>query len=141
MSHRRSKIALVFAIFGVLYSVGLIVAWSSSQAAITDLFTTDPFLAGLGTVAGGVASIVLLPHFISSLFGSVLAVAGFFSRNDGLLLAAAILLSVALAMFFLSSVFLLPVVILGFFGYANQRRLNTSPTPTPATTTPTTPDP
>jgi len=141
MSHRRSKIALVFAIFGVLYSVGLIVAWSSSQAALTDLFTTDPFLAGLGTVAGGVASIVLLPHFISSLFGSVLAVVGFFSRNDGLLLAAAILFTVALAMFFLSAVFLLPVVILGFFGYANQRRLNTSPTPTPATATPTTPDP
>ncbi len=127
MSQRRSKIALVFAILGVVYSVGLMVAWSSSQAALTELFTTDPFLAGLGTVAGGVASIVLLPHFITSVAGSVLAVVGFFSRNEGLLLAAAILFTVALAIFFLSAVFLLPAAILGFFGYSNQRRLNSSP--------------
>jgi len=128
VSQRRSKIALVFAIFGVVYSVGLMVAWSSSQAALTELFTTDPFLAGLGTVAGGVASIVLLPHFITSVAGSVLALLGFFSRNEGLLLAAAIVFTVALAMFFLSAILLLPVVILGFFGYTNQRRLNTAAT-------------
>ena len=127
MSQRRSKVALVFAILGVLYSVGLMVAWSSSQAALTELFTTDLILAGLGTVAGGVASIVLLPHFITSVAGSVLALVGFFSRNEGLLLAAAILFTVALAMFFLSAILLLPAVILGFFGYSNQRRLNNSP--------------
>jgi len=127
VSQRRSKVALVFAILGVLYSVGLMVAWSSSQAALTELFTTDLILAGLGTVAGGVASIVLLPHFITSVAGSVLALVGFFSRNEGLLLAAAILFTVALAMFFLSAILLLPAVILGFFGYSNQRRLNNSP--------------
>jgi len=124
VSQRRSKVAGVFAILGALYSVALIVVWSSSQSALTELFATDPFLAGLGTVAGGVASIVLLPHFITSVFGSVLAIVGFFARNDGLVLAAAILFTVALAMFFLSAIVLLPVVVLGFFGYSNQRRLN-----------------
>ena len=124
MSGRRSKAAFVFAVLGTVYTVVLIALWSSSQSALTELFMTDPFLAGFGTVAGGVASIVLLPHFISAVFASVLAIVGFLTRNDGFILAAATLFSVAVAMFFLSGLLLLPVVILGFIGYANQRRLN-----------------
>ena len=126
MSSRRSKAVFFFALVGLIYSVGMIVTWSLGQSALTDLFTSDPVLAGLGTVAGGVASIVLLPHFISSVIASVLGVVGFFARNEGFVLAAAILFSVALAMFFLSAVILLPVVVLGFVGYANQRRINAS---------------
>ena len=124
MSGRRSKAVFVFAVLGTVYTVVLIALWSSSQSALTELFMTDPFLAGFGTVAGGVASIVLLPHFISAVFASVLAILGFITRNDGFILAAATLFSVAVAMFFLSGLLLLPVVILGFMGYANQRRLN-----------------
>ena len=126
MSGRRSKAALVFAVLSAVYTVALIVVWWSSQSALTELFATDPFSAGLGTVAGGVASIVLLPHFVSAVFGSVLAIVGFLTRNDGLILAAAILFSVAVALFFLSGLLLVPVVILGFVGYAAQRRLNTA---------------
>ena len=124
MSGRRSKAVFVFAVLGTVYTVVLIALWSSSQSALTELFMTDPFLAGFGTVAGGVASIVLLPHFISVVFASVLAIVGFLTRNDGFILAAATLFSVAVAMFFLSGLLLLPVVTLGFIGYANQRRLN-----------------
>ena len=124
MSGRRSKVVLVFALLSVIYTVALSVLWSSAQSTLTELFETDPWLAGLGTVASGVASIVLLPHFISAVFGSILAIVGFLSRNDGFILAAATLFSVAVAMFFLSGLLLLPVVILGFIGYANQRRLN-----------------
>ena len=126
MSGRRSKVVLVFAVLSAAYTVVLSVLWSSAQSTLTELFETDPLLAGLGTVAGGLASIVLLPHFISVVFGSILAVVGFLTRNDGFVLAAATLLSVAVAMFFLSGLLLLPVVILGFIGYANQRRLNDS---------------
>ena len=126
MSGRRSKVVLVFALLSIIYTVVLSVLWSSAQSTLTELFETDPWLAGLGTVASGVASIVLLPHFISVVFGSILAVVGFISRNDGFVLAAATLFSVAVAMFFLSGLVLLPVVILGFIGYANQRRLNLS---------------
>jgi hypothetical protein len=124
MSGRRSKVVLVFALLSAVYTVVLSVVWSRAQSVLTELFMTDPFLAGLGTVAGGVASIVLLPHFISTVFGSILAVVGFLTRNDGFVLAAAILFSVAVAMFFLSGLILVPVVIMGFIGYANQRRLN-----------------
>ena len=125
MSGRRSKGALVFAALSTAYTVALVVVWWSSQSALTELFATDPFSAGLGTVAGGVASVVLLPHFVSAVFGSVLAVVGFLTRNDGLILAAAVLLSVAVAMFVLSGLLLVPVVIVGFIGYSRQRRLNT----------------
>jgi hypothetical protein len=124
MSGRRSKVVLVFALLSAVYTVVVSVVWSRAQSVLTELFMTDPFLAGLGTVAGGVASIVLLPHFISTVFGSILAVVGFLTRNDGFVLAAAILFSVAVAMFFLSGLILVPVVIMGFIGYANQRRLN-----------------
>ena len=126
MSGRRSKVVLVFALLSVIYTVVLSVLWSNAQSALTQLFETDPLLAGLGTVAGGLASIVLLPHFISAVFGSILAVVGFLTRNEGFILASATLFSVAVAMFFLSGLLLLPVVILGFIGYANQRRLNDS---------------
>ena len=122
---RRSKVVLVFAVLGALYTVVLAVLWSGAQSALTELFLTDPWLAGLGTVAGGVASIVLLPHFISAVFASVLGLVGFFTRNDGFILASAIVFTLAVAMFFLSGFFLVPVVVLGFIGYANQRRLNT----------------
>ena len=126
MPSRRSKVVLVFALLSVVYTVVLSVLWSTAQSALTELFETDPWLAGLGTVASGVASIVLLPHFISAVFGSILAVVGFLTRNDGFVLAGATLFSVAVAMFFLSGLVLLPVVILGFIGHANQRRLNNS---------------
>ena len=126
MSGRRSKVVLVFALLSVIYTVALSILWSNAQSTLTQLFETDPVLAGLGTVAGGLASIVLLPHFISAVFGSILAVVGFLSRNDGFVLASATLFSVAVAMFFLSGLLLLPVVILGFIGHANQRRLNDS---------------
>lgn len=125
MFSRRSKAVFFFAALGTGYTVVLSVLWVSAQSAITDQFETDPILAGLGTVAGGVASVVLLPHFISAVFGSVLSIIGFLTRNDGLVLAAAILFTVAVSMFFLSALLLLPAVILGFVGYANQRRLNT----------------
>ncbi len=111
---------------GLIYTVVLAVLWTSAQSALTEMFETEPWLAGFGTVASGVASIVLLPHFISAVIASVLGVIGFFARNDGFVLAAAILFSVALAMFFLSALVLLPVVVLGFVGYANQRRINAS---------------
>ena len=120
----RSAVVVVFAVLGTAYTAVLAVLWSSAQSALTDLFETDPWLAGLGSVAGGVASIVLLPHFISAVFASVLAVVGFFTRNDGFILAAATLFCVAVAMFFPSGLLLVPVVILGFIGYANQRRMN-----------------
>ena len=126
MSGRRSKVVLVYALLSVIYTVVLSVLWSNAQSTLTQLFETDPLLAGLGTVAGGLASIVLLPHFISAVFGSILAVVGFVARNDGFVLAAATLFSVAVAMFFLSGLLLLPLLILGFIGYANQRRLNDS---------------
>ncbi len=126
MSGRRSKVVLVFALLSVIYTVALSVLWSNAQSTLTQLFETDPFLAGLGTVAGGLASIVLLPHFISAVFGSILAVVGFLTQNDGFVLASATLLSVAVAMFFFAGLLLLPVLILGFIGYANQRRLNNS---------------
>ena len=125
MSGRRSTVALFFAVLGALYSVVVTILWSRAQSALTELFLTDPWLAGFGTVAGGVASVVLLPHYISAVFASVLGVVGFFTRNDGFILAAAILFTVAVAMFFLSALVLLPIVIVGFIGYANQRRLNT----------------
>jgi len=126
MSSRRSKAVFFFALVGLIYTVVLAVLWTSAQSALTELFETDPWLAGFGTVASGVASIVLLPHFISAVIASVLGVIGFFARNEGFVLAAAILFSVALAMFFLSALVLLPVVVLGFVGYANQRRINAS---------------
>jgi hypothetical protein len=123
-SHRRSKVVLFFAVLGAVYTVVVTILWSRAQSALTDLFLSDPLLAGLGTVAGGVASIVLLPHYISAVFASVLAAIGFLTRNEGFILAASTLFCVAVAMFFLSGLLLLPVVILGFIGYANQRRLN-----------------
>lgn len=123
-SNRRSTVVLFFAVLGAAYTVVLAVLWSSAQSALTELFEIDPWLAGLGSVAGGVASVVLLPHFISAVFASVLAIVGFFTRNDGFILASAILFSVAVALFFLSAPILVPVVIVGLMGYANQRRLN-----------------
>jgi hypothetical protein len=126
MSSRRSKAVFFFALVGLIYTVVLAVLWTSAQSALTEMFETEPWLAGFGTVASGVASIVLLPHFISAVMASVLGVIGFFTRNEGLVLAAAILFSVALAMFSLSALVLLPVAVLGFVGYANQRRINAS---------------
>jgi len=123
MFTRRSKVAFIFALATVLYSVAMVVLWNRGQSALTELFETDPFLAGLGSVAGGVVSIALLPHFLSALMGTVVSVIGFFTKNDGLLLAGVILFAFALSMFFLSAVVLLPIVVLGFFGYSNQRRL------------------
>ena len=122
MLKRRSFAAFLAAAFATVYTVTMMVIWSQGQAALTELFTTNPIVAGFGSVAGGVVSLVLLPHFITSVAGSLLGIIGFVFRNDGLILAAAILYVVSAALFFLSVPFLLPSIVLGFFGYANQRR-------------------
>lgn len=124
MFRHRSKLVFVFALVSVSYSVIQAVLWSRSQAALTELFETQPVLAGLGTVASGVASIVLLPHFFSSVAASILAVIGFLAKNDGLVLASAVLLTVATALFFVAALWLVPVLVVGFWGYSIQRRIN-----------------
>ncbi len=103
-------------------SILLLVAVILATAYLIYLVTY--FLGGADTDAGALATMVVLPHMIVLLIGVVLGWIGYFSRITGFSLASAILYCVSAAIFAIYAMFLVPSIILGFAGYARQKKLN-----------------
>ena len=59
-----------------------------------------------------------------TVLGAIFAIIGFFTRKAGLTLTGAILFAVAAVLFLIYAVFLIPSIIFGFVGYANQKKIN-----------------
>jgi len=115
MFERRSKAAFVGALLGTAYAVYSVVYWSGAVGSTSD------DAEALGAV---IATALVFPHMLVTVLGAIFAVIGFFTRKPGLTLTGAILFSVAALLFLIYAAFLLPSIVLGFVGYANQKKLN-----------------
>lgn len=110
----RSKVLLVANILATLYAVylityfggGVINSESSAEAA-----------------GGAIATALVAPHMFMFLLGAVFGWVGFFIKKGWAALVAAILYSVGTLFFIVYFMFGVPILVLGFIGYANQRKL------------------
>ena len=74
--------------------------------------------------AGVIATALVMPHMIMFLIGIIFAWIGLVFKKAWGALVAAILYSVGTLFFLAYAMFGVPILILGFIGYANQRKIN-----------------
>lgn len=110
----RSKMLFVANFLATAYAIYLIVYFGGAT------LSSD----GTEALAGAVASALVTPHMIMFLIGAVFAWIGFLFKKSWGALVGAILYSVGTLFFLAYAMFGVPILILGFIGYANQKKLN-----------------
>ena len=109
-------------------SIALAIATIAATVYMIYLFCY--FIGGLtsatGTelVGGAIATALVTPHTIMFAIGVVFGWLGFLFKKSWAALVAAILYSVGTLFFLAYIMFGAPILILGFIGYANQKKLN-----------------
>lgn len=103
-----TAIATVYAIYLITYFSGnTLNAENSAEAA-----------------GGAIATALVMPHMIMFIIGAVFGWIGVLAKKNWAALLAAILYSVGTVLFPLYFMFGIPILILGFIGYALQKKLN-----------------
>lgn len=110
----RSKVLFVANLLATAYAIYLIVYFGGA------ILSSDSTEALAGAVAGTLAT----PHMIMFLIGAIFAWIGFLLKKSWGALVGAILYSVGTLFFLAYAMFGIPLLILGFVGYANQKKLN-----------------
>ncbi|MBQ8203216.1 MAG: hypothetical protein IJZ75_02935 [Clostridia bacterium] len=109
-------------------SIALLVATVAATAYTVYLFCY--FIGGLsaaeGTelVGGAIATALVTPHAVMFLIGAIFGWLGFLLKKSWAALVGAILYSVGSLFFLAYIMFGAPILIVGFIGYANQKKLN-----------------
>lgn len=79
---------------------------------------------GTEALAGAIAGALVTPHMVLFLIGAVFGWLGVFFKKSWSALVAAILYSVGTALFLAYAMFGIPILVLGYIGYANQKKIN-----------------
>ncbi|MCD4712880.1 MAG: benzylsuccinate synthase, partial [Clostridiales bacterium] len=104
MFKNRSKVLFVANFLGALYAIYLMAHF------IGVVGSTE----GAEQVGAGLATALIMPHFVMILLSVIFGMLGFFLRKDGFNLTSGILYCVATAVFLFYFMFTLPLVILAF---------------------------
>ncbi|MBE6904606.1 MAG: hypothetical protein E7480_08385 [Ruminococcaceae bacterium] len=80
--------------------------------------------SGTEAIGGAIATVLVAPHAIMFFIGAIFGFIGCFAKKSWAALVAAILYSVGTLFFLAYIMFGAPILILGFIGYANQRKIN-----------------
>ncbi len=80
--------------------------------------------SGSEAIGGAIATALVLPHAVMFLIGAVFGWIGYLLKQSWAALVAAILYSVGTLFFLAYFMFGAPLLIMGFIGYANQKKLN-----------------
>ncbi len=100
-------LSTAYAVYLIYYFVGGTMAASGTEA-----------------IAGGIATALITPHMLMFLIGAIFGWVGIIFKKSWGALVAAILYSVGTLLFLAYAMFGIPILILGFIGYANQKKLN-----------------
>ena len=114
MFKKKSKVLFAAALLSTLYVIYLLVYFGGH------LDTSDE----VELVAGAIASAIVAPHIFFIVLGSIFNWIGFFTRKPWAALVGAIFYCVAAGVLLLYIVNTAPLIILGFIGYSNQKKLN-----------------
>ena len=79
---------------------------------------------GAEAIGGVIATALVTPHTIMFLIGAIFGWLGVFLKKTWAALTAAILYAVSTLLFLTYAMFGIPILIFGFIGYANQKKLN-----------------
>lgn len=110
----RSKALFVGAVLATIYTIYLVVYFGNSMNS------SDSAEA----IGGALATALVTPHMILMGLGAIFAWVGFGIKKAWGALVGAILYSVAALIFIIYAVFCIPMIVFGFVGFANQRKLN-----------------
>jgi cytochrome bd-type quinol oxidase subunit 2 len=110
----RSITAFLAVLFASAYLVYLIISFKDFNNQSED--PGEQFFRALLTL-------FLLPHLIVTIIAVIMGWVGFGTKSSGFILASAILYCVSLFMFLFVFFYLVPSIVLGFVGYANQKKL------------------
>ena len=113
MFKERSKVLFVAALLATIYVIYLICYFGGSMAS------SDSTEA----IGGAIATALVTPHMVVIALGAIFSWIGFWARNSWGPLVGAILYSVGALLFMVYIVFCIPLIVLGFVGYVNQKKL------------------
>ncbi len=114
MKVKRSKILLVSAILGLLYSIYIISYFSNG------IFGSKGSTEVLGAA---IATAVVTPHIILVVLATIFNWIAYFSNKRGFALTGCILYAVGGAIFIMYIIFVIPSMILSFVGYAKLKKI------------------
>ena len=110
----RSKCLFVATALATIYVVYL----------FSYFFGTTAAAEGAEAVGGAIATALVMPHMIVFLIGAVFGWLGVFIKKSWAALVGAILYSVGTLLFLAYFMFGVPILVLGFIGYSNQKKIN-----------------
>ena len=110
----RSKMLAVATILATAYAIYLICYFVGGTAS------SD----GINVLAGAIATTLVMPHMILFLIGAIFGWIGLFFKKSWSALVSAILYSTGTLFFLAYAMFGVPILILGFIGYAKQKKIN-----------------
>lgn len=111
---KRSIMLSIATILSTAYAVYLLCYFVGGTASAS----------GTEAVGGAIATALAMPHMIMFLIGAVFGWIGFLAKKSWATLVAAILYSVGTLFFLAYAMFGIPLLVLGFIGYANQKKIN-----------------
>lgn len=110
----RSKVLFVCAVLATIYMIYLITYF-------TGVTTSSDEAEAIG---GAIATALVMPHMILMALGAIFNWIGVCLKKNWGALTASILYCVGLVLFPLYFMFTIPLIVLGFVGYAKQKKLN-----------------
>lgn len=113
MFKNRSKALFIGAILSTIYVIYLICYFGGTMG---DLNSSEE-------IGGAIATVLVTPHIILMGLGAIFSWLGFFLRKSWGALVGAILYCVGAILFILYALFCIPIIVLGFVGYANQKKM------------------
>lgn len=105
--------------------IGLVLAFAYALYVTSYVFGINASASGDSeAAAAAVVGIFALPHMFIVWIGVIFGLLGFFLRKVGFILTAAILYACAALFFLVWGWMLIPSIVLGFIGYAGQKKMN-----------------
>ncbi len=99
-------------------------------STIYTIFLCSYFFGGVANsegaeqVGGAIATALVMPHMIMFAIGAVFGFIAYFCKAAWSALVAAILYSVGTLFFLMYAMFGIPILVFGFIGFVNQKKLN-----------------
>ena len=113
---KRSIVLLIATVLATAYSIYLFCYFVGNTASSS----------GAEALGGAIATALVTPHAIMFLIGAVFGWLGFLLKQSWAALVAGILYSVGGVLFPLYFMFSVPILVLGFIGFAKQKKINKS---------------
>lgn len=112
---KRSLMLIISTILASAYAIYLISYFIGGTVSADEAATA---------IGGAIATALVAPHMAMFLLGAIFGWLGVFLKKSWAALTAAILYSVGTVLFLAYAMFGIPLLIFGFIGYANQKKIN-----------------